>query len=208
MMLKKYFGKPRGTGTSLNLYMFRPHRIIHALKVLATNPAYFKARLSTISYQLKHPDHPWLTAAAIAYITETLDSTKRAFEWGSGRSTIWLAKRVRHLVSVEDDKEWYHKIRPRLTGYSVDYFLIGPENAQEQYPGRILDYPDGHFDLILVDGSHRAACIRNAVSKIVIGGSIIVDNADQGVNTTPLKNFQKIPTDNGVWSTDIFVREA
>jgi hypothetical protein len=35
-MLGSFFRKPKGTGAALTAYMFLPHRLIHALKVLLT----------------------------------------------------------------------------------------------------------------------------------------------------------------------------
>jgi hypothetical protein len=68
-------------------------------------------RMTLWLYQRCHPDHPWLTRAANAILDSWLKPTDVGFEWGSGRSTIWFARRVHHLTSVEHDHRWWRKVQ-------------------------------------------------------------------------------------------------
>lgn len=47
------------------------------------------------------------------------------------------------------------------------------------YEDYILMYPDTHFDLVIVDGRNRAACIANAVAKVKPGGWFVLDNSER-----------------------------
>ena len=204
-MFSSFFRKPFGVGSSLNIYMFRPARIWHALKLLFFEHKYFFARLQVIIYQFVHPDAPWLTKTAVSYLDQHIEKQMLGFEWGSGKSTQWFAKRLEKLVSVEDDRNWYDRVRHQIAGLNVDYRFVPTETDWESYANQILEFPDGHFDLIVVDGSCRDACIRAAVPKVRLGGMIVVDNADSQIDVSPLASLERMATDNGVWRTDIYI---
>jgi hypothetical protein len=57
--------------------------------------------------------------------------------------------------------------RPELEGRSL-----------EAYVRKIEAWPDGSFDLVLVDGRARPGCVGAAVPKVAAGGAILLDNAD------------------------------
>ena len=54
-------------------------------------------------------DLPWWTFAAIEETDKFLKSRQDAkvFEYGSGASTIWLARRAAIVVSIEQDEGWH-----------------------------------------------------------------------------------------------------
>jgi len=60
-------------------------------------------------YRKLYPRNPFYTPAAIRKIETLLNTDSRVFEWGSGISTIWFAKRVKKVISVENNEEWYKK---------------------------------------------------------------------------------------------------
>jgi predicted O-methyltransferase YrrM len=114
----------------------------------------------------------------------------QALEWGSGRSTLWWARHVQHLVSVEQDEGWHAIISSRLREQgiaNVDYRFI-PVDASlpcddrqifstlPPYVKVVDDHADDSLDLVVVDGHYRQACIRAVLSKIKPGGYLLVDN--------------------------------
>lgn len=205
-MISDFFRKPYGVGSGLNVYMFSPARIVHAFNVLRREPHYFYSRLKVIIYQLLFPKAPWLTQQAIAHLQGYLNTEMMGFEWGSGRSTLWFAKRLKYLVSIEDDRTWFERVLQQVNGLNVDYRHVATDSTCQDYAGQILEFPDQYFDLIVVDGSCRDLCIRNAVSKVKVNGLIVVDNADSDIDVTPLANLECIPTNNGVWRTDLYIK--
>jgi hypothetical protein len=203
---KHFFLRPTGIGTGLNVYMLHPSRIVYAVRLLFTEPIFFIARIRNIIYQLLHPDRPWLTQEAVAFLIDYLTKNMIGFEWGSGRSTLWFAKRCGHLVSVEDNQSWHSSVQQMLgTRPNVDYRYVSTIGTCDNYAAAIEDFPDSHFDFIIIDGSCRDRCIILALPKVKRGGIIVVDNMEQGFNTSPLSGLKKITTDNGVWRTDIYV---
>jgi predicted O-methyltransferase YrrM len=137
--------------------------------------------------------HPWLVREAVDFLDGYVKPWMRAFEWGSGGSTTWLASRVRRVVTVEHDPLWAHALLVHCIG-------AGIKNVDVLE--RAADYPDfveyssaimheGMFDIILIDGidgydggltGSRLACARLAVDHIKSGGVIVLDNAGSASN--------------------------
>lgn len=204
--------RPEGAGTSLTVDMFAPNAVLRHLWTLVHDPRYFCDRTVVLVDQVIHPSDPWLTRNAIKELSRFLTPSMVAFEWGSGRSTVWIARRVKRLVSVEHHPEWYAKIAQRLRVShlsNVDYRCCASGAAREEYASQIDEFADGSFDMVLIDGEGRNRCIRHAAPKVRVGGYIVVDNADTpGYDFTPLRSFDRRSTFNGVWRTDFFRRKA
>jgi hypothetical protein len=145
---------------------------------------------------------PWITYKAIDWLNDYLTPNKSVFEWGSGHSTFYFAERVKRIISVEHNFEWYDKIGPMLNEYdNFDYFYVPIERLKiktDYYPGsyssknskykgysfegyvKIIDsYPDNIFDFILIDGRSRASCVLHALNKIKSGGYLMLDNSER-----------------------------
>lgn len=138
-------------------------------------------------------DVPWWTLASSRYVDEYLRVRpgSRAFEWGSGASTLWLAKRCASVVSVEHDAEWAEAVRPMLPSNAA-LRLVQPvpeeraEAVRSRKPGfagldfsryvDAIDAMDGAFDVIVVDGRAREACFARAIEHLAPGGIIVFDN--------------------------------
>ena len=141
-------------------------------------PRYIGDRLRVLAYERKHPDAPWLTGSMVSILESWLRSSDVGLEWGSGRSTIWLAKRIKHLVSVEHDKSWHEKVVHELNKQAlsnVDYKLC-PNEAD--YVSVVKNLPSESLDFCLVDGQYRDECANAAIPKIRTGGILVIDNCN------------------------------
>lgn len=127
-------------------------------------------------YEKMHPDMPWLTERANALLAEMLKPEHLGFEWGSGRSTIWFGKRIKHLISIEDSSVWYERV-VRMIKEAGLYNIELKHLTGEKYYTAINDFPDGSFDFILVDGTWRGICAMSAINKVKPGGLLVLDNA-------------------------------
>jgi hypothetical protein len=116
---------------------------------------------------------PWYTYPAIEYIKQIDFQDKRIFEYGSGYSTLFWASRCKHIVSVENDLEWYQRIKKQVPE-NTDYLFL---SNKEDYISAIDKYP-GDFDIIIIDGIHRYDCAVVAQKKLKGDGIIILDNSD------------------------------
>lgn len=146
-------------------------------------------------------DIPWVTMPAVRWLRANARPDWSVFEWGSGASTLFLARAVGRLVSIEHDGAWYGRIaeRVRLGGHSnVDLRLVEPEPEVEGVPDEyrssspfhdrlsfrayvsaIDAFPDTSFDLVLVDGRARPGCMAHAAAKVRPGGALLLDNAER-----------------------------
>lgn len=143
---------------------------------------------------------PWITFRAIDWLSEYLRPGMSAFEYGAGGSTLFLAARVRRLVSVEHDPTYHRGVAARIggdLGGRCELLLREPRpcdgtnhefaSVQARYRGVCFDsyvkaidaYPDRSFDLVLVDGRARVACVKRALPKVAAGGAIVLDNSDR-----------------------------
>ena len=211
MVLPRFFARPHGVGAPANVYMFTPRSLARHVKTLCTDPEYFVARLRVMVYQFLHPGAPWLTSRSIQVLAAHLHKPMVGLEWGSGQSTIWLARRLGKLVSIEHHASWHTRISEALKRKgidNVDYRLLSSDSHDNPYVLVIHQFPNEYFDVILVDGQCRDQCLEAAVSKIKPGGLIVLDNADQGYSTPALRDLKCHSTSNGIWRTDLFWKNA
>jgi hypothetical protein len=131
----------------------------------------------------------------------------RVFEYGAGGSTLFWAKRVREVVSIEHDRMWGERVQATLSHQGLrncHVRLIEPVEEPDasrgspadpadyvsadtnfrgfsfrNYARSIDDYPDGAFDLIIVDGRARPSCGTHALPKVKTGGFLLLDNAER-----------------------------
>jgi len=209
---RTFFRKPaQATGTPLNIYMFTPTALVRHTTTLIKDPRYFVNRLRVMVYQVVHPRDPWLTAESIRLINKKLAKDMRGFEWGSGRSTIYFAERLQHLVSVEHDHDWWQRVSKQLEKRrlaNVTYQFVDLTVDRDAYHQVIAAYPDGYFDLILVDGESRENCVRAAVPKLRSGGYLVLDNSEESVDTSACAKLERIDAHNGVWTTTVFIKAS
>ena len=151
------------------------------------SPKYISARLRDIVYRKQNPHHPWLTAHAIHIIDQWLQPEDVGVEFGSGKSTIWLAKRVAFLKSVENNPTWYHRVRQWLDETrleNVDYFLRGSDDTQTDqeragdYISPLMVIQNETLNFALVDGRWRSQCANALIPKLHPGGMMIIDNVN------------------------------
>ncbi len=148
---------------------------------------YVLARAKESAYQRQHPDLPWLTQDANAFLSGYVQLSDIGLEFGSGRSTLRFASRVDKLVNVEHDKDWYGKVSASLIQkklMNVDYrYLAGDLNDSKAMEGAIHvitnPFESGRFDFVLVDGVCRDVCAREAIRLIRPGGILVIDNVNR-----------------------------
>lgn len=147
-------------------------------------PRYIRARAQLALYQRAHPDAPWLTPEAIQLLDSMLRPSDIGVEFGSGRSTVWLARRCAHLTSVEHDEAWYAKVSGTLADQGiaeVDYQYhpldqTDATGARSAYAQVVHSSGDESIDFALVDGVYRDRVTLSLLPKIKPGGMLIIDD--------------------------------
>ncbi len=156
------------------------------------NPSYIAGRIRHTIYERRHPDHPWISPGSIQWLDRHLRKDMRGFEWGSGRSTSWFAQRLDSITSIENDEAWHDTVLEtlRVSGLqNVTLKFIPVEHEFREryspyypelpaYVSAIEIFPAQSLDFVVVDGHYRQPCIWAALSKIKLGGYLLVDNTD------------------------------
>lgn len=119
---------------------------------------------------------PWVTYSFIDFITPRVLPNMRIFEYGSGSSTLFYAKRVKEVVSVEHDQAWFEKIKgSKPANAELIYCALKPDGEYARKAAS-LDRP---FDLIIVDGRDRVNCCKYGVSALSSNGVIVLDDSER-----------------------------
>jgi len=140
-------------------------------------------------------DVPWWSYDAIDAVEAFLAVREQAqiFEYGSGASTVWAARRAASVVSVEHDAIWHSIVARKLDGFgNATLELVPPDSEthadflsrKQGSAGRsfrayvtAIERHDGPFDLIVIDGRSRVACLRQSLTHLAPGGMIVFDNS-------------------------------
>jgi predicted O-methyltransferase YrrM len=179
---------------------------------------------------MRNPDHPWLTRDAVTLLDALLKPIDKGVEFGSGRSTVWFAKRLKSLTSIENDELWYRKVSSSLKEQAldghVDYRLV---TDLASYSLQGSGFADNSIDFCLVDGVMRDECAKTMLNKIRSGGLLVVDNVNWYLpnenfcspDSMPVGQFasdlwkefemhtrswRRVWTSNGVTDTCVFIK--
>jgi predicted O-methyltransferase YrrM len=144
-------------------------------------PRYVLHRAELELRQRRRPDDPWLTGDAIAFLDQWVQPGDRCLEWGSGRSSRWLAARGLQVSTVEHDAGWAEQVEAQARSVgpgSIDLVHVGEDDI-DGYVGAHSHLGAHSVDLALIDGIHRAQCAVRAAGAVKPGGLVIVDNVER-----------------------------
>jgi hypothetical protein len=119
---------------------------------------------------------PLLTYPALDFLRRRVPEQTEVFEYGSGYSTLWWARRVLRVEAVEHHEGWYERVRAQAPK-NVRLHLI-PLEPDGAYCRKILEY-NSVFDLVVIDGRDRVRCARNALGALKPSGVVIWDDSNR-----------------------------
>jgi precorrin-6B methylase 2 len=144
---------------------------------------------------------PWVSYGCIDFLNKTIKDDMKVFEYGSGGSTLFFASRAGKVYSVEHDNDWFKIMNGIINKKSINnviYKLQKPTKLKkeeyhkshygssrdatitfENYVKEINKYPNNFFDIVVVDGRSRNACVVEAFSKVKHKGYIVLDNSQR-----------------------------
>lgn len=205
---------------SIIIYILKVLDIYWAISLRWSGPlkedGWFRSFREGASIDLDGQPLPWMTYPAIEFLKRRVGKEMTVFEYGCGSGTLWWSSKVKEIVSVEHDKDWYQKILavkpPNVTIYQID---LEPDG---EYSKKITEFED-RFDIIIIDGRHRVNCARNSLKALKSDGVIIWDNSDrreyqEGYDFLLMNGFKKIefvgmcPVENIKTETAIFYKNS
>lgn len=170
----------------------------------------------------RDPTYPWLAYGAVKWLKTHLRANMVCWEWGSGRSTVFIASRVTSLVTIEHKNRWKKITTAALAERDISNVQLRhvPSSIQNagkicneggeeyaEYADCILALPDESLDLVAVDGRARVRCVQNSMNKLRPGGWLLLDNSERARYSSCLEllsNWPQMIFSNGLQWTSIF----
>jgi hypothetical protein len=131
---------------------------------------------------------PWWIEDSVEFVESFLNKDMEAFEWGSGRSTVWLAQRVGFVWTVEHQNQWVDKVIAMAKLHEISNYEILKRDSKDvlQYSNAISSVPylvspscekvSRMFDCVIVDGRNRVACMRKMIPFLKKTCVVVVDD--------------------------------
>jgi len=196
---------------------------------------YLKVKISSTVFRLMNQKAPWWNKHAVNFAKIIIGENDSILEFGSGRSTIWLAERCKKLTSIEHNKNWYEKVRAKIERKGLDkkvnlkhLALISTINEADQpylNPDEIIN--EAGYDIIIIDGKCRSKTTLMGLEFLKRNGILIIDDVHRylpsdlrfGVNNCFLdleddwkivwgliKEWREIRTTDGIHETAFFFK--
>ena len=140
---------------------------------------------------------PWMNYPFIDFLNEKLQKNLVVFEYGSGFSTIFFAKRTKKVISIEYNKDWYHKVKDLLKE-NCDNAEVQYSELNDSYVNAIERYTENEkCDIVVVDGRKRVKCAKLAYNHLSEKGVVIFDDSHreyykEGLNFYKEKGYKSI----------------
>jgi predicted O-methyltransferase YrrM len=166
-------------------------RLSRLVSHLVTHPRYVPRYLAHGLWTKRMPldlGLPFFSYSAIEALEQILRPDMEVFEYGGGGSTLFFARRVRRVTTVENSAEWIERVGAKLRGENLSNVEFLHHPLLEDDLAAFLASPylfalEGlRPDLILVDGRDkrkklRQPCFYEAEKHIAPGGFIVLDNS-------------------------------
>jgi hypothetical protein len=152
---------------------------------------------------------PWYCYSAIEFLNQLDFRDKVVFEYGSGYGTLFWAQKAKRVTAVEDNREWYEKMKSKAPA-NVKY-LFRPDKTD--YVNAISD-GETKFDIVVIDGSHRFECGKLTIESLAPDGFVILDNSDSEPETSKILRDADLieidmrgfgPINEYTWSTSFYL---
>jgi 16S rRNA G966 N2-methylase RsmD len=122
------------------------------------------------------PVLPWIPYSAIKEIEKIINKHSIILEFGSGMSTIWLARKCDKVYSVEDSEDWFDIVKEKLERLRLNNVIYEMRDGNSYIP--LSGVVDELFDFIMIDGLYRSACLKFALQKLKPNGYLYLDDTD------------------------------
>jgi predicted O-methyltransferase YrrM len=129
------------------------------------------------------PERPWIVPAAVGWLRRRIRRDWTVLELGSGRSTVWLGRRARRVVSFEDNELWLERTREQLGRAGLNNVELR-RLPVERFIAELAELGDASLDLLVVDflespDADRVEAVRAGRSKLKPRGYLLLDDSDR-----------------------------
>jgi hypothetical protein len=123
---------------------------------------------------------PWYTYPCIDFLKYRTYGNKVILEFGGGQSTLWWARRARHVVTLEGDQKWYARIAQTMpVNVDLHYVSMKDVDTNVNHVREVLaSKPYPHYDVAVIDGLYRYEMIDLACNLLAKDGIIVCDNSE------------------------------
>lgn len=157
---------------------------------------------------------PWMCYPVIRFLENRLHKGLDLFEFGSGHSTLFYARLVRSVTSVEYDEAWIQTVSARAPD---NVSLIFRKRDEDGEYCRSIRSTGQRFDVVVVDGRDRVNCIGQSMDALTTAGVIVLDDSQrqiyaEGIDYARAKGFRALdfeglkPTGPDVARTTVLYR--
>ena len=123
-------------------------------------------------------ESPWMTPDSVDFLVRNLKTDMNVLEIGAGGSTLFFARRCRHVTAIELDRQYHDILSEDIVGKNLQDKIALEHTPPEDVMSR-LEKLDTRFDVISIDhGVHvpnRSDCL-DAVIHLWTGKILVMDN--------------------------------
>lgn len=119
---------------------------------------------------------PWMSYDMVEFLDEKLNKELSLFEYGVGYSTMFFAKRMKSVTSIEHHEGWFNDISAQLA--HMENIQIKLFKLDEGYEEAVKQEKE-KFDVILIDGRKRATCAINSFERLSDHGVLVLDDSNR-----------------------------
>lgn len=143
--------------------------------------------------------YPWYTFRSIEYLEHIIRPDMKVLEYGSGYSTLWWARRVAEVTSVERSKVWCDGLEKaikknnfknvRLVHFDKFTQEINDSLCESKKPDEVPSVVNQYvlaanpspaqYDVVIVDDVYRNVTSALALEFIKPGGVLILDDSER-----------------------------
>ena len=159
---------------------------------------------------------PWMNYSITRLLETRLNSHLDLFEYGSGYSTLFFARLVNHVTSVEYDETWFDILRQRVP---QNVTLL---NIQADIDGkycRAIRSAGKPYDVVVIDGRDRVNCMKHAISSVTEAGVVLLDDSQreyykEAIDYAAKRGFRMLSIEGpkvaafGIHRTTVFYRHS
>jgi len=119
---------------------------------------------------------PWMNYGIIHLLKQRLNNQLELFEFGCGYSSLFYAKRVKSITSVEHNEKWYNTVRTMLP---CNANVIYQSEDQDGKYARKITGMNKKYDIVIIDGIDRVNCVKQSIHHLQPSGVILLDDSDR-----------------------------